>query len=110
VLFALIVILLLLTYKQAGGELYCQVKAVTGIPCSSCGLTRDFLSFINLDFKSPINPNSIKLFGFVIIQALYRIGITTKLLKFKIANIKKTISLDILLTAIMAIVTLIQFW
>lgn len=57
-------------------ELYpiqCSISKVTGLQCRSCGLTRDFFSYIRGDFANPVNDYSLRLFLYLSLQFCYRI-------------------------------------
>ena len=62
----------------SGSFISCQVVELTGNECSSCGLTRDFISFTHFNFKSPINDKSIFVFVWFLAQFLMRIVIMIK--------------------------------
>ncbi len=50
----------------------CSYKLLYGNECPSCGLSRDFVSFIKFDFDRPINSNSFAVFIFFMSQLCYR--------------------------------------
>ncbi len=54
------------------GDSTCIIKIKTGLPCSTCGLTRDFQSILHLKFSSLINVHAIPIFCFFFIQFLTR--------------------------------------
>lgn len=108
------------------GSIACVNLAYTGKECASCGITRDFLSFLQLDFSEPINQHSIGLFIYCTFQFLYRILIATLGLKFlwehtygqnsilnrvvKKVDIKKVIIADAMITFLFGILVFLPFW
>lgn len=71
----LIVVLLLLFLGIVSGVVQCPYKSQYGISCASCGISRDIFSYLKLDFSSPLNPNSLKVFLFFLCQIFLRIGL-----------------------------------
>ncbi len=51
--------------------IFCPFKALTGIPCPGCGMTRAFLALAEADLITAFhsNPFSIPLFAFVVFSA-----------------------------------------
>ncbi len=51
--------------------LYCPFRAISGIPCPGCGMTRAFLALAEGDFLGALrfNPLSIPLFAFLVISS-----------------------------------------
>ena len=104
----------------------CVHSTITGYECKSCGITRDFLSFLHFDFSNPINQYSFGLFLYCIFQSIYRIIIATfgvnllsKQTKFKNANlyldakevdIKKVIISDAMITFLFGTLVFLPFW
>jgi len=84
----------------------CQVLVLTGKECKSCGLTRDFMSFAQLDFNSPINNQSIFVFFWFLIQLLVRI--TTVIMPTVIGQKLKWF--DLIITTCSAIFVFLPFW
>lgn len=104
----------------------CIHKTITGYECKSCGITRDFLSFLQFDFSNPINQYSFSLFLYFIFQSTYRILIATAGLKLlckqiksrnsilkldrKEVDIKKVIIADAMITFLFGILVFLPFW
>ena len=62
----------LFLFFSNGGHVICAQLEVTGQECKGCGLTRDFLSYLNFDFNTSINPHSFPLFICCCAQLMYR--------------------------------------
>lgn len=84
----------------------CQVLESTGKECKSCGLTRDFISFTHLDFRSPLNSQSIFVFLWFLFQLIGRAilamissSITPKLIKY-----------DLYISVFTGILVFLPFW
>ena len=107
-LFVLLLLLFLATFiiDPSSSPISCQFYEATGQVCSSCGLTRDFVSFSHFDFQGPINKNSIYVYTFFLIQLCYR---------FFAALINKRITpvimkLDLLISVVSIIAVFLPFW
>ncbi len=84
----------------------CQMVKVTGQECSSCGLTRDFIAFTHLDFRSPINDQSI----FVYLWFLFHLIIRSILiLRPKCIN-PNLMKWDLMISLLTGIVVFLPFW
>jgi len=105
----IVTLFILGVFFYGSGELNCKQMLYTGNPCSSCGLTRDFLSFIRLDFNSPINKASFGVFIFFVAQIIYRFYIGAFGGK-KLIQTKKVIIADAVITFLFIVVVFIPFW
>jgi hypothetical protein len=104
----------------------CVHKTITGFECKSCGITRDFLSFLRFDFTKPINQYSLGLFLYCTFQFIYRIIIaifglnlfskqtkdqnSIELIDSKEVDIKKVIISDVMITFLFGILVFLPFW
>ena len=89
----------------------CLHKAITGKECSSCGITRDFMNYLNLDFSKNINQYSFNLFLYCILQFGYRLAMSA--FGFMIidrAYIKKVIIADVMITFLFGTIVFLPFW
>lgn len=68
----LLACLLFLFIKSFSDPVMCVYLTTTGEYCIGCGLTRDFHSFMKLDFDNPIGTGSIPLFAFYLSQLCLR--------------------------------------
>ena len=59
-------------FYDSSGAVQCVVKQRTGHECVSCGFTRDFNAYLNLEFDKAINDLSLSVFLFFLLQFLYR--------------------------------------
>ena len=84
----------------------CQVLELTGTECSSCGLTRDFISFSRLNFNSPINKHSIMVFLWFVLQFIIRILLIFLPPKLRL----KAVGFDIIFCMVSGIAIFIPFW
>jgi len=84
----------------------CQVVKFTGKVCESCGLTRDFISFAHLEFRSPINQQSIFVFLWFFLQWIARIILA--FLPFSTSAKLKWV--DLFLSAITCVLVFLPFW
>ncbi|MEE9438929.1 MAG: DUF2752 domain-containing protein [Saprospiraceae bacterium] len=76
----------------------CLSKTITGVDCATCGLSRDFIAFFQIDFQQPNNKHSISIFVFLCVQLLYRL-MTWKLELFMNTKIS-IIGIDIIVSLI----------
>lgn len=84
----------------------CQVLKSTGDPCKSCGLTRDFVAFTNLNFANPVNDQSFVVFIWFAIQLLVR----TMLVSIPSRLVAKVMHYDLAISVISAITVFFPFW
>lgn len=68
----LVAFLLFIFIKSSGDPIMCGYFTTTGEYCRGCGLTRDFHSFMKLDFDEPISTGSVSLFTYYILQLCFR--------------------------------------
>lgn len=90
------------------GSYTCPVKNISGFHCVSCGMTRDFVQFIQFNFDSPINPNSWRLFTWVMTQIILR-GIGILLLRNKVTN-QNYLFVDLIITIGILIWAVYPLW
>ncbi|MFM7022310.1 MAG: DUF2752 domain-containing protein [Flavobacteriales bacterium] len=77
----------------------CVYKELLGRECVSCGLTRDFHSYLSLDFSSPLNPYSLSIFLFFFVQMWFRLILA--LLDQRIEMVRKKVAtVDVVLTVL----------
>lgn len=86
------VVLLLLFLGIITGVVQCPFQSQLGIPCSSCGISRDIINYLRLDFNNSINPHSLNIFIFFVGQIIARSILFIS---------KKQISRNLILTDIM---------
>ena len=69
--FVFFVILFLLT--KVFSISLCPIKSIFGVSCFGCGMTRGFISILNLDFKTALEYNvlSIPLFVSIALYAIF---------------------------------------
>ena len=60
-------------FYDSNAAVSCVYKTTLGLECMSCGLTRDFNSFLTLNFDHIINEVSHKIFLFFVIQLIMRL-------------------------------------
>jgi hypothetical protein len=123
---------LLFILLNQGGYIQCALLNITGQECKSCGLTRDFLSFLNFNFESPVNSQSLPLFIFCVVQLgyrsymgfirlgyrLYKTKSNTAIEKIRMdtksyrspLNLKTVITIDAVITVFVTIILVIPFW
>ena len=102
----LIFLSIILSLVDISGIPSCQVLKNTGYYCSSCGLTRDLQSFLQLNFSSPINPNSFAVFIWFAVQLTYRVA-------FLFTRIKSTYRMrlsDAFVSLISALFVFGKYW
>lgn len=106
VAFLLILFTTAIFYNSENTLVSCQVLEITGKPCKSCGLTRDFVSFARLDFSLPVNDQSIFVFLWFALQLFVRF-----LLVLFASYIKPVLMrYDVLLTILSGLVVFAPFW
>lgn len=93
---ALLLILLLLFFGIISGLVRCPYENQFGIPCASCGVSRDIFRYLRLDFVMPFNPHSLKIFIFFTGQVFLRFGLCMS----KIKGNSATIRLDIIVSTL----------
>jgi hypothetical protein len=76
----------------------CIHSKVLGQACSTCGISRDFINYLSLQFENPINEKSPFLFFSFALQFLIRMVVFILEAYFPIQ--KKWIRRDILLSSI----------
>jgi Protein of unknown function (DUF2752) len=77
----------------------CVYKKMLGRECVSCGFTRDFHSFLSLDFSSPLNKYSLFAFLFFFIQMIGRFVLA--IINERIDHIHNTtVKIDIVLSVL----------
>jgi hypothetical protein len=59
-------------FVHSNAAINCTVKSIYGIDCITCGFSRDFHNYINLDYKKSINPYSFNFFLFFLINFFIR--------------------------------------
>ena len=92
----LILVLLLLFWGISTSVVECPFQNNLGIPCTSCGVSRDIFRYLRLNFQNPINEHSLKIFTFFVSQVILRCGLWV----LKIKDSKSIIRLDILISSI----------
>ena len=65
-------VLLLLFWGVTAGLIKCPFQSQFGVTCSSCGISRDIINYICLDFRNPLNPYSLNVFIFFVVQIIVR--------------------------------------
>lgn len=89
----------------------CMHKTITGHECKSCGVTRDFINYLNLDFSKSINHYSFNLFLYCILQFGYRLA--ASIYGFMINDLiylKKVIIADVMITFLCGTIVFLPFW
>ena len=92
----LLIVLLLLFLGIISGLVRCPYENQFGIPCFSCGVSRDIFKYLRLDFATPSNPHSLKIFIFFIGQVFLRLGLWISKIKESSAIIKLDIIVSVL--------------
>jgi hypothetical protein len=92
----LLIVLLLLFLGIISGLVRCPYENQFGIPCSYCGVSRDIFRYLRLDFATPSNPHSLKIFIFFIGQVFLRLGLCMSKIKESSATIKLDIIVSVL--------------
>jgi len=98
----LTIVLLLLFWGITTSVVRCSFQNQLGVPCPTCGVSRDIFNYLQLDFKNPINKYSMRIFVFFVGQIILR----TILWLSKIKGSPKQIRIDILLSTLWAVWTL----
>ena len=96
-------IIFFLAYQNNG--IQCMHLGLNGQPCPSCGISRDFMDFLRLQFESPINAKSPFLFISLFGQFLFRL--TSSIFEGYWPIQKKWIQKDILLSGIHFLIILV---
>lgn len=92
----LLIVLMLLFLGIISGLVQCPYENQFGIPCFSCGVSRDIFKYLRLDFATPSNPHSLKIFIFFIGQVFLRLGLWMSKIKESSAIIKLDICVSVL--------------
>ena len=92
----LLIVLMLLFLGIISGLVQCPYENQFGIPCFSCGVSRDIFRYLRLDFATPSNPHSLKIFIFFIGQVFLRLGLWMSKIKESSAIIKLDICVSVL--------------
>jgi len=92
----LLIVLVLLFLTIISGLVRCPYENQFGIPCFSCGVSRDIFRYLRLDFATPSNPHSLKIFIFFIGQVFLRLGLWMSKIKESSAIIKLDICISVL--------------
>ena len=92
----LLIVLMLLFLGIISGLVRCPYENQFGIPCFSCGVSRDIFRYLRLDFATPSNPHSLKIFIFFIGQVFLRLGLWMSNIKESSAIIKLDICVSVL--------------
>ena len=92
----LLIVLMLLFLGIISGLVQCHYENQFGIPCFSCGVSRDIFRYLRLDFATPSNPHSLKIFIFFIGQVFLRLGLWISKIKESSATIKLDIIVSVL--------------
>ena len=92
----LLIVLMLLFLGIISGLVQCPYENQFGIPCFSCGVSRDIFRYLRLDFATPSNPHSLKIFIFFIGQVFLRLGLWMSKIKESSAIIKLDIIVSVL--------------
>ena len=92
----LLIVLMLLFLGIISGLVQCPYENQFGIPCFSCGVSRDIFRYLRLDFATPSNPHSLKIFIFFIGQVFLRLGLWMSKIKESSATIKLDIIVSVL--------------
>jgi len=90
---------LLLFLGVTSGLLKCPFQNHLGVACSSCGVSRDIINYLSLDFSNPLNPHSLNIFIFFVVQVVVR----TALFIYKKRIRRNLIITDIIISSIWAI-------
>ena len=92
----LLIVLMLLFLGIISCLVQCPYENQFGIPCFSCGVSRDIFRYLRLDFATPSNPHSLKIFIFFIGQVFLRLGLWISKIKESSATIKLDIIVSVL--------------
>lgn len=82
-------------YLYNTGGITCWIKSTSGLLCSTCGMSRDFMSYLKGDFSTTINPNSKLLFGWLVSNFIWRLGLSFRIFFNKIMT--KLIYFDLII-------------
>ena len=73
-------------FVHSDTSIHCTVKSIYGIDCITCGFSRDFNQYVQLNFNHSINSNSFNFFLFFLINLFIRsilILVHKRILKFE---------------------------
>ncbi len=107
VVFVTAAVLFILVFYVNEDTIKCIQLDRTGIPCTSCGMTRDFKSFLQFDFENPINDYSWRVFLFLWIQFFYRTIMS--ILDCPKPQLNNIIKFDIIISVVLAMTTFSPF-
>ncbi|MFT4536515.1 MAG: hypothetical protein ACJA1A_001941 [Saprospiraceae bacterium] len=111
VIIVIFVIVCIAGFLVESDSFICMHKAITGYECKSCGVTRDFINYLKLDFSKNINQYSFNLFLFCMLQFGYRLAMSTYgLIIVDKVDIKKVIIVDVMITFLFTTIVFYPFW